>query len=89
MLSKEFAAQNVLVNTVVIGKIKSGQHERTRKKLGLEPDVYFKKVAEDIPMKRMGETDEAADAIVFLASNMATYVTGTSINLDGGISGVL
>jgi NAD(P)-dependent dehydrogenase (short-subunit alcohol dehydrogenase family) len=89
MLSKEFAAQNVLVNTVTIGKIKSGQHERTRKKLGLEPDVYFKKVAEDIPMKRMGETDEAADAIVFLASNMATYVTGTSINLDGGISGVL
>ena len=89
MLSKEFAPQNVLVNTVTIGKIKSGQHERTRKKLGLEPDVYFKKVAEDIPMKRMGETDEAADAIVFLASNMATYVTGTSINLDGGISGVL
>jgi NAD(P)-dependent dehydrogenase (short-subunit alcohol dehydrogenase family) len=89
MLSKEFAAQNVLVNTVTIGKIKSGQHERTRKKLGLEPDVYFKKVAADIPMGRMGETDEAADAIVFLASNMATYVTGTSINLDGGISGVL
>lgn len=89
MLSKEFAPQNVLVNTVTIGKIKSGQHERTRKKLGLEPDVYFKKVAEDIPMKRVGETDEAADAIVFLASNMATYVTGTSINLDGGISGVL
>ena len=89
MLSKEFAAQNVLVNTVVIGKIKSGQHERTRKKLGLEPDVYFKKVAEDIPMKRMGETDEAADAILFLSSSLATYVTGTSINLDGGLSGVL
>ena len=89
MLSKEFAPQNVLVNTVTIGKIKSGQHERTRKKLGLEPDVYFTKVASDIPMGRMGETDEAADAIVFLASNMATYVTGTSINLDGGISGVL
>ncbi len=89
MLSKEFAPKNVLVNTVTIGKIKSGQHERTRKKLGLEPDVYFKKVAADIPMGRMGETDEAADAIVFLASNMATYVTGTSINLDGGISGVL
>ena len=89
MLSKEFAAQNVLVNTVTIGKIKSGQHERTRKKLGLEPEVYFKKVASDIPMGRMGETAEAADAIVFLASSMASYVTGTSINLDGGISGVL
>jgi len=89
MLSKEFAPQNVLVNTVTIGKIKSGQHERTRKKLGLEPDVYFKKVAADIPMGRMGETAEAADAILYLASGMASYVTGTSINLDGGISGVL
>ena len=89
MLSKEFAAQNILVNTVVIGKIKSGQHERTRKKLGLEPEVYFKKVATDIPMGRMGETAEAANAIVFLASNLATYVTGTSLNLDGGLSGVL
>ena len=89
MLSKEFAAQNILVNTVVIGKIKSGQHERTRKKLGLEPEVYFKKVAADIPMGRMGETAEAANAIVFLASNFATYVTGTSLNLDGGLSGVL
>ena len=89
MLSKEFAAQNILVNTVVIGKIKSGQHERTRKKLGLEAEVYFKKVAADIPMGRMGETAEAANAIVFLASNLATYVTGTSLNLDGGLSGVL
>jgi NAD(P)-dependent dehydrogenase (short-subunit alcohol dehydrogenase family) len=89
MLSKEFAAQNILFNTVVIGKIKSGQHERTRKKLGLEPEVYFKKVAADIPMGRMGETAEAANAIVFLASNLATYVTGTSLNLDGGLSGVL
>ena len=89
MLSKEFAAQNILVNTVVIGKIKSGQHERTRKKLGLEPAVYFKQIASDIPMGRVGETGEAADAIVFLASNMASYVTGTSINLDGGTSGVL
>jgi 3-oxoacyl-[acyl-carrier protein] reductase len=89
MLSKEFAPQNILVNTVTIGKIKSGQHERTRRKLGLEPDVYFKKVAADIPMGRMGETGEAADAILFLASNLATYVTGTSINLDGGMSGVL
>ena len=40
-------------------------------------------------MKRMGETDEAADAILFLSSSLATYVTGTSINLDGGLSGVL
>lgn len=89
MLSKEFAPENILVNTVVIGKIKSGQHERNRVKSGLPPEDYFKKVAADIPLGRVGETDEAADAIVFLVSSMASYVTGTSLNLDGGISGVL
>ena len=88
-LSKEFAPDNILVNTVSIGKIKSGQHERNRVKSGLSPDEYFAKASKDIPLGRIGETDEAANAIVFLASAAASYVTGTSLNLDGGISGVL
>ena len=88
-MSKEFAADNILVNTVSIGKIKSGQHERNRVKSGLSADEYFTKASQDIPLGRVGETDEAANAIVFLASAAASYVTGTSINLDGGISGVL
>jgi len=40
-------------------------------------------------MKRAGEAQEVANVITFLASDAASYVTGTSINLDGGISGVL
>ena len=44
---------------------------------------------EQVVRIRTGETDEAADAILFLSSSLATYVTGTSINLDGGLSGVL
>jgi len=40
-------------------------------------------------MRRVGEAAEAGSVIVFLASNMASYVTGTSINVDGGNSGVL
>jgi NAD(P)-dependent dehydrogenase (short-subunit alcohol dehydrogenase family) len=46
-------------------------------------------MGKDIPMKRVGEAQEVANVITFLASNAASYVTGTSINLDGGISGVL
>ena len=46
-------------------------------------------MSKDIPMKRVGEAQEVANVITFLASNAASYVTGTSINLDGGISGVL
>jgi NAD(P)-dependent dehydrogenase (short-subunit alcohol dehydrogenase family) len=88
-MSKEFAADNILVNTVCIGKIKSGQHERRYKKEGLTADEYYGNAAKDIPMKRLGEAEEAANVIVFLASDAASYVTGTSINLDGGMSGVL
>lgn len=88
-LSKEFAADNILVNTVCIGKIKSGQHERRYAREGKNAEQYYAEAATDIPMKRVGEAEEAGNVIVFLASSAASYVTGTSINLDGGISGVL
>ncbi len=88
-LSKEFAPDNILVNTVCIGKIKSGQHERRYTRDGVKADDYYAKVGASVPMKRVGETDEAASVIVFLASAAASYVTGTSINIDGGLSGVL
>jgi len=88
-LSKEYAADNILVNTVCIGKIKSGQHERRLARSSLSAEEFYAKMGEDIPLKRIGETDEAASVIVFLASAAASYVTGTSINIDGGISGVL
>ena len=88
-LSKEFAPDNILVNTICIGKIKSGQHERRFTKDGISADDYYGKMSKDIPMKRVGEAQEVANVITFLASNAASYVTGTSINLEGGISGVL
>ncbi|MCC6531452.1 MAG: SDR family oxidoreductase [Burkholderiales bacterium] len=88
-MSKELAADNILVNTVCIGKIKSGQHERRFAKSGESAESYYGKAAKDIPLGRVGETVEAAHAIVFLASDMASYVTGTSINMDGGLAGTL
>ncbi len=88
-MSKEFAADNILVNTVCIGKIKSGQHERRIAKLGISADEYYAKEAKPIPLGRFGEAAEAANVIVFLCSAAASYVTGTSVHLDGGISGVL
>jgi Dehydrogenases with different specificities (related to short-chain alcohol dehydrogenases) len=88
-LSKEFAADNILVNTVCIGKIKSGQHERRFTREGRSAEQYYGEMSKDIPMKRVGEAEEVANVIAFLASDAASYVTGSSINLDGGISGVL
>jgi 3-oxoacyl-[acyl-carrier protein] reductase len=88
-LSKEYAADNILVNAICIGKIKSGLHERTRARSGLSAEEYYGKNAKDIPLGRIGETVEAANAIVFLASAAASYISGSSINVDGGLSGVL
>jgi NAD(P)-dependent dehydrogenase (short-subunit alcohol dehydrogenase family) len=88
-LSKEYAPDNILVNTVCIGKIKSGQHDRRMVRESRSPEKYYNDESKQIPMGRFGEAEEAASAIVFLASSAASYVTGTSINLDGGMSGVL
>jgi 3-oxoacyl-[acyl-carrier protein] reductase len=88
-LSKEYAADNILVNTVCIGKIKSGQHERRFTRQGVSAEDYYRQTAKDIPLGRVGEAEEVANVIAFLASSAASYVTGTSVNLDGGISGVL
>jgi NAD(P)-dependent dehydrogenase (short-subunit alcohol dehydrogenase family) len=88
-LSKEFAADNILVNTVCIGKIKSGQHERRYTREGRSAEEYYRQTAKDIPLGRVGEAEEVANVITFLVSDAASYVTGTSVNLDGGISGTL
>jgi NAD(P)-dependent dehydrogenase (short-subunit alcohol dehydrogenase family) len=42
-----------------------------------------------VPLGRVGQAEEVANVIAFLASDAASYVTGTSINLDGGASAVL
>jgi NAD(P)-dependent dehydrogenase (short-subunit alcohol dehydrogenase family) len=88
-MSKEFAPENILVNTVCIGRIKSGQHERRFNKSGEPADAYYARTGKEIPMGRVGETVEAANAIVFFASSMASYITGSSINADGGAAGTV
>ena len=42
-----------------------------------------------MPLKRVGESSEAADVITFLASKRASYISGVAINIDGGLSPVV
>jgi NAD(P)-dependent dehydrogenase (short-subunit alcohol dehydrogenase family) len=88
-LSKEFAPDNILVNTVCIGLIRAGQHETSAAKRGVPVEQLYDGMAKEIPLGRVGCAEEVANVITFLASDAASYVTGTSINLDGGTSGVL
>lgn len=88
-LSKEFARDQVLVNTVCIGLVRAGQHERTAAKRGLTPEQLYEEMAREVPLGRVGDAAEVANVIAFLASSAASFVTGTSVNLDGGASAVL
>ncbi|MEQ8485797.1 MAG: SDR family oxidoreductase [Pseudomonadales bacterium] len=92
--SKEFAADGVRVNTVCVGLLKSRQHERrwaeARK---ADPthtlDDHYAAMGRHVPMQRVGEASEAGDVIAFLCSDAAGYVTGASVNVDGGMSPVV
>ena len=93
-LSKEFAADNVRVNTVCIGLVKSGQHRdqwaaRNRKESGYSLDDHWASLAARVPLGRIGEAVEAGEVIAFLCSARASYVTGAAVNIDGGASPVL
>jgi len=88
-LSKEYAADNILVNAVAVGKIKSKQQERNAERDKLSVADFYAKTGKTVPIGRMGESEEVANVIAFLASDAASYVTGCCINVDGGMSGVL
>ena len=93
-LSKDLAKHNILVNTVCIGLIKAGQHERRAAQMQQENPLltlakFYEQRAQNIPLGRVGEAREAGDVICFLASERASYLTGTAINIDGGTSGAI
>jgi 3-oxoacyl-[acyl-carrier protein] reductase len=92
-LSKEFAPERIRVNAVLIGLIKSGQHERRwRSQGGAQSldDFYAAMVRErGVPLGRVGEAAEVGDLIAYLSSDRGAYLTGTAINVDGGLSGAV
>lgn len=77
-LSLELANKNIRVNSVRPGFISTDMHAD-----GGEPD-RVKRLAPNIPMKRGGTTDEVAQAILWLLSDEASYVTGSFIDIAGG-----
>jgi len=88
-LSKELAPQQILVNTICIGLVRAGQHETKAARDGIALEQYYAERGKEVPLGRVGRAEEVANAIAFLASDAASYITGSSINLDGGASAVL
>jgi 3-oxoacyl-[acyl-carrier protein] reductase len=90
-LANEYAADNILVNTICLGRLKSAQWTRRWRAhfSHMTLDEFYATQGKTIPLQRLGEAEDVADLVCFLASERARYITGTAINLDGGLSGAV
>lgn len=90
-MATEFAPQGVRVNGILIGLVESGQWRRrfeAREDKSQDWSAWSGQLAENkhIPLGRLGLPTEAARAILFLASPLASYTTGSHIDISGGLS---
>ena len=76
--ARELGKDGVRVNAVAPGFIKT---EMTAQM----PEKIIKMMGEKVPVKRWGEVDDVANAYCFLASDEASYISGTVLNVDGGV----
>jgi NAD(P)-dependent dehydrogenase (short-subunit alcohol dehydrogenase family) len=86
-LANEFASEQIRVNAICIGLIKSMQW--VRRAGNKDPRELYDEMAKRVPLGRVGEAEEYADLVAFLCSERATFITGTAINLDGGMCPVV
>jgi len=77
-LAKELGSRNVTANAVAPGFITTDMTE------GL-PDAVKEQMAKEIPLSRMGRPEDVADAVTFLVSDKASYITGQVLHVDGGM----
>jgi 3-oxoacyl-[acyl-carrier protein] reductase len=89
-LANEYGAHNVLVNNVCPGYTATDRlvvlSNTLAKSSGVAPAEIEKRWTGLIPLGRLGDPKEFADAVVFLASERASYITGQSIAIDGGFA---
>ena len=87
-LANELGAYNITVNNVLPGATNTGRLKEIIKnkaqKFNLQESVIEKQMADQVPLKRIAEPIEVANAVVFLASDNARYISGINLPVDGG-----
>jgi 3-oxoacyl-[acyl-carrier protein] reductase len=89
-LSVELAPDNITVNNVCPGRILTDRlrqiyHINERLQQGESEEAVLKEMSQDIPLGRVGKPEELGAFVAFLASQQAAYITGTTIQVDGGL----
>lgn len=77
--AKEFASRNIRANVVAPGYI-------TTEMTGELDEQILEAIEEETPMARAGDAEEVADTVLFLASELSSYITGTTVRVDGGMA---
>lgn len=93
-LSIELAPANITVNNVCPGRILTDRIRQTTRlpekvQQGMSEEEVLREAARDIPLGRVGKPEELAALVAFLASEQAGYITGTTIQVDGGLTRAL
>jgi len=89
VLAGEGGPHNILVNALLIGFIEADQHVRGAARTGVSLQDYMKERSKETPLGRPGRAEEFANLACFLASDAGSFITGTAINVDGGLSRVV
>ena len=77
-LAKEIGSRNITVNAIAPGFIETDMTKDL-------PEETKKAMIDSIPLKRTGTAEDVANAVLFLASDLASYITGTVLNVSGGM----
>ncbi len=88
-MANELAPDNILVNCVCPGFISTNRitdlaiNQAKREKRSVESAIA--EMVQDVPLRRLGTPEELASVVVFLASDRASFITGATIQVDGGM----
>ena len=77
-IAREYGKKNITINAVAPGFIQTDMIETL-------PKDYLDNIIDNIPMVRLGKPDDVSRAVLFLASDNASYITGQVLSIDGGL----